>query len=51
LFIKDDVSDILTTEDLESKPLQTAKDTVQRRIEYLQQKRADYYYKKGGWII
>ncbi|WP_332698450.1 hypothetical protein [Halalkalibacter lacteus] len=48
LFIKDDVSDILTTEDLESKPLQTAKDTVQRRIEYLQQKRADYYSKKGG---
>lgn len=48
LLLSNDVNDILTTDDLESKPVSTAKKTVQQRIENLQQKRADFYNKGGG---
>ncbi|MEK4306879.1 hypothetical protein [Oceanobacillus sp. FSL K6-0251] len=45
LFLNDDVNDIITTDQMETQALTTARDTVQKRIEHLQQKRADYYSK------
>lgn len=50
LFIDQNISDILTTNDLESKPVHTAKNFVQDRIKNQQQKRADYYSQKGGGV-
>ncbi|MYL22024.1 hypothetical protein GLW04_19300 [Halobacillus litoralis] len=47
LFIENNVSDILTTDDMESKPVHTAKTFVQERIKHQQQKRADYYQQRG----
>lgn len=46
LFVDQNINDILTTEDMESKPVHTAKTVVQERIQHLQQKRSDYF--KGG---
>ena len=43
LFISNNISDIMTTEDMESKPVYTAKRMVQEKIQNQQQKRADYY--------
>ncbi|SDJ00390.1 hypothetical protein [Alteribacillus bidgolensis] len=48
LMIHNNISDIVTTDDMESKPVTTAKENVQDRIKHLQQKRADYYTKQGG---
>lgn len=45
LFINDNVNDILTTDDMETNALATAKNIVQTRIEHKQQRRADYYSK------
>jgi len=47
MLIDQDIKDIITTEDVPSQPVTTAKETVQKRIEHLQQKRAEYY-KQGG---
>jgi hypothetical protein len=42
-MITNNISDIVTTDDIESQPIKTAKEAVQENIKHLQQKRADFY--------
>lgn len=47
IMINNNIEDIISTNDLESKSLLTARNTVQNNIENLQQKRAEYYQEGG----